>query len=58
MLKAVHGTYQVFSDKVKAELARRATEHGITLTICYFIKTEGAKSKDQQCTTSASILHR
>ena len=58
MLKAVHGTCQVFTDKVKAELARKATEHGITSTICYFTKTEGAKSKDQKCTTSASTLHR
>ena len=44
MLKAVHRTYLVFTDKEKAELARRAAEHGITLTICYFTKiTRGGK---------------
>ena len=40
--KAVRGTYQIFSDKEKAELARRAAEQGITSTIRYFTKNEGA----------------
>ena len=43
--------------KEKAELASRAAEHRITSTICYFTKIEGVKSKDQQCTISASTLH-
>ena len=37
MLKAVLGTYQVFTEKEKAEVARRAAEHRITSTIRYFI---------------------
>ena len=45
MLKAVRGTCQVFTDKEKGKLARRATEHGITSTIRYFTKIEGAKVK-------------
>ena len=45
MLKAVCGTYQVFPDKEKAELARRAAEHGIISTIHYFTKIEGQKAK-------------
>ena len=56
MLKAVCRAYQVFTDKEKVELTR-AAEHGITLTICYFTKIKEAKSKNQQCTISASTLH-
>ena len=57
MLTAVHGTYQVFTDKVKAELARRAAEHGITSIIRHFTKIEGAKSKGQRRTITTSTLH-
>ena len=60
MLKAVHGIYQVFTDKEKAELVRRAAEHGITSTICYFTKFTrgGNKVKTNNVRTiSASTLH-
>ena len=36
----VHGTYQIFSDKEKAELVKKATQQGIASTICYFAKIE------------------
>ena len=46
MPKAVCGAYNVFTDKEKAELATRVTEHGIISTIHYFTKIGGAKSKN------------
>ena len=45
MLKAVHGTYQTFTDKQKAELTRKAAECGIISIIQYFTKTDGQKTK-------------
>ena len=45
MLKAVRGTHQAFTDKEKAELARRVTEDGIISAIHYFTKVEGQKAK-------------
>ena len=46
MIKAVCGIYQVFTDKEKAELARRAAEHRITSTICYTLpRLRGQKVK-------------
>ena len=56
-LTTVHGTYQTFTDKEKAEYAKRAAENGITATIWYFMKIKGVKNVDQQCTLSASTLH-
>ena len=56
-LKTVRGTYQIFTDKEKVELARRAAEQGITSTIRYFTKIEGTKGKDQRRTISPSTLH-
>ena len=52
----MRGTYQVFTDKEKVELARRAAKRRITSTVRYFTKIEGAESKDQQCTISAGTL--
>ena len=43
MPKAVCGTYKVFTDKEKAELTTRVTEHGIISTIHYFTKIGGQK---------------
>ena len=45
MPKAVCGTYKVFTDKEKAELATRVTEHGIISIIHYFTKIGGQKVK-------------
>ena len=45
MPKAVCGTYKVFTDKQKDELATRVTEHGIISTIHYFTKIGGQKQK-------------
>ena len=58
MLKAVHGIYQVFTDKEKAELVRRAAEHGITPTICYFTKfTRGGKKVKTNNVLFLSVLY-
>ena len=43
MIKAVRGTYKVFNDKEKDELATRVTEHGIISIIHYFTKIGGQK---------------
>ena len=43
MPKAVCGTYKVFIDIEKAELAIRVTEHGIISIIHYFTKIGGQK---------------
>ena len=45
MIKAVCETYKVFTDKEKAELATRVTEHGIISIIHYFTKIGGQKQK-------------
>ena len=45
MIKAVHETYQVFTDKEKAELATRVTDHGIISIIHYLTKIGGQKLK-------------
>ena len=45
MIKAVCGTYKVFTDIEKDELATRVTEHGIISTIHYFTKIGGQKAK-------------
>ena len=37
-LKTVRGTYQTFTDKEKAEFAKRAAENGITATILPRVK--------------------
>ena len=51
MLKAVHETYQVCTDKAKAELGRKAAKQkSLQPCIHHFTKIEGAKSKDQQLT--------
>ena len=35
------GKYQHFMDKERLELGKRASEHGITSTICYFVAKPG-----------------